>query len=225
MASVFWNNRMKLRYLFLTAALIQGCATNPPVSSYMPIAPTGIDAIRSKSVRIKATPTPDFVQFTNGDQATMTVGILFGPIGGGIGAAAAISHSKSRGQAVVHENAIPDPTALLVQRIESTLTSKYGSSIGDTGYEIDVATDYWALAKDDVVFNASVRLVDASVKNANGKPIAAPLALGQCRFSTRNDKDKLTADQLLDNHAEKLKQVLSQALDRCAQEFEQKVFL
>jgi hypothetical protein len=215
---------MKLRHLLLTAALIQGCSTNPPVSKYIAIAPTGVDAIRGKSVRVKATPTPEFVQFTNGDQATMTVGILFGPIGGGIGAAAAISHSKSRGQAVVKENAIPDPTPLLVQRIESTLTSKYGSSIGDTGFEIDVATDYWALAKDDVVFVASVKLVDASAKDANSKT-ATPLALGQCRFSTKNDKDKLSADQLLDNHAEKLKQVLSQALDRCAQDFEQKVFL
>jgi hypothetical protein len=215
---------MKLHYLLFTAALVQGCATNPPASTYMAIAPTGVDAIRGKSVRVKATPTPDFVQFTNGDQATMTVGMLFGAIGGGIGAAAAISHSKSRGQAVVHENAIPDPTALLVLRIESTLTSKYGSSIGDAGYEIDIATDYWALAKDDVVFNASVRLVDASVKNPN--PKSPPLlALGQCRFSTKSDKDKLNADQLLDNHAEKLKQVLSQALDRCARDFEQKVFL
>jgi hypothetical protein len=216
---------MKYRYLLLAAALIQGCATHPPLSStYMAIAPTGIDAIRGKSVRIMAMPTPDFVQFTNGDQATMTVGMLFGAIGGGIGAAAAISHSKSRGQAVVHENAIPDPTALLVQRIESTLASKYGSTIGHDGYEIDVATDYWALAKDDVVFNASVRLLDASVKNPN--PNSPPLlALGQCRFSTKDDKDKLTADQLLDNHAEKLKQVLSQALERCAEDFEQKVFL
>ena len=34
---------MKVRYVFLIAALIQGCAVNPPASKYMAIAPTGVD--------------------------------------------------------------------------------------------------------------------------------------------------------------------------------------
>lgn len=210
---------MKLRYLLLTAALIQGCATNPPVSKYMAIVPAGVDAIRGKPVRVKAAPTPEFVQFTNGDQATMTIGILFGPIGGGIGAGVAISHAKSRGQALVKDNAIPDPTPRLVEHLKGMLASKYGSSVGDSGYELDIATDNWALAKDDVVFNASVKLTDGDAQHPR------LLALGECRFNTKNDKIKPSVEELLVNHAEKLKQILDNALNQCMEDLDTKVFL
>jgi len=200
-------------------ALMQGCAVNPPTSKYTAITQTGVDAIRGKSVRVKAAPTPEFVQFTNGDQATLTVGILFGPIGGGIGAAAAFSHAKSRGQSLVAENAIPDPTPRLVERVEALLGSKYGSSVGDSGYELDIATVNWGLAKDDVVFGASAKLTDGDALHPR------PLAVGECKFSTKGDQTKPSLDDLLMNRAEKLKQLLDNALNLCVQDFETKVFL
>jgi hypothetical protein len=149
----------------------------------------------------------------------MTVGILFGPIGGGIGAGVAISHAKSRGQALVKDNAIPDPTPRLVDHVKGMLASKYGSSVGDSGCELDIATDNWAVAKDDVIFNASVKLTDGDAQHPR------LLALGECRFNTKSDKTKPSVDELLDNHAEKLKQVLDNALSQCMQDLDSKVFL
>ena len=93
------------------------------------------------------------------------------------------------------------------------------STVGDSPYELTIATDHWALAKDDVVYNASVKVTDQSAKPPS------LVAVGECRFSTLADKTKPSADELLGNHAEMLKQVLDKALDQCVKMFDEKVFL
>jgi len=213
------GTRMDIKWILIAAILLQGCASKPPISKYAVIAPDGIVAIHGQAVRVKAAPTPDFIISTNADQATMTVGMLFGAIGGGIGAAVALEHMKSAGHAAVTVHAIVDPTQQLVARIEADLLSKYGITVGESHYELDVAILNWALAKDDVVYAASVKVLDES---------ATPprlLATGECRFNTIADKDKLTAEELLANHAEKLKQVFDRAMDQCVKDFDEKVFL
>src|SRR4051794_24962897 len=112
---------MTVRWIVIAAALLQGCVNNHPVSKYAVVAPEVMAAIHGKVVRVKAAATPDFVISTNADQATMTIGMLFGAIGGGIGAAVAIEHTKSAGHAAVAEDAIVDPTKQLTDRIEVVL--------------------------------------------------------------------------------------------------------
>jgi len=210
---------MKKPLILLAAALLQACAHNPPVSKYTAISPSGVDLLRGKSIHIKAAPTPDMVQTTTGDQATMTVGMLFGAIGGGVGAAVAMSHAKSRGHALMVENEIPDPTPILKQRVEAMLVAKYGSTVGDVGYEVEVATKSWALLKDNVVFTASVKLTDGAA------PDPQIFALGECRYTSQTDPSTPPIEALLDHHAEKLKELLRKALEQCVQDFDQKVFI
>ena len=212
---------MKRVWLFGLSLVSRAALTNPPSSKYRPVSAGAADAIRRKSVQLLVMPTPKFVHFTGGDQAAMTVGMMFGALGGGIGAAAVLSHAQSEGQALVLENGIPDPTQELTEKIRNMLVTKYGSSIGDSSYAVTIATDSWALTKDTVVFNASVKLTD-------GKPTAAksvPIAIGECRYRSPDEKDRPSADELLANHAEKLKQELSGALAHCVEDFQQKLFL
>ena len=198
--------------------LFQGCASNPPSSKYTPVDAATAVALQGHDVQLLVKPTPSFVHMTAGDQATMTVGMLFGAIGGVVAATAAIKHSQSAGQALVLENGIADPTTLLSEKVRELLTTKYGSVIGSSGYAVTVATDHWALAKGAVVFNASVSVT--SGETASGKP----LALGQCRYRSSNAANAPPEDELLANHAEKLKLELGTALDRCVEEFRQKLF-
>lgn len=204
--------------------LLAGCASNPPQSKYGPPSAQTIDALRGKNVELLIMPTPEFVQIEGSDQALMTVGILFGAVGGGIGAIAVMEHAKSRGQALVKEDAIADPTAELTDKIRDILTHKYGSSLVDSGarYSVIVATDSWALAKDTVVLNTSVKIDDTAVAQGK-KPVV--VASGSCRYRSPDEKGAPTADDLLANHGEKLKQTLGAALDRCVQDYRDKLFM
>jgi hypothetical protein len=197
--------------------VLDGCASNPPSSKYMPVDGATAQLLRGRDVQLLMKPTPSFVHLTTGDQATMTVGMLFGPIGGVVGATAAIKHSQRAGQALVIENGIPDPTPLLSEKVREMLMARYGSVIGNSDYAVTVSTDRWALAKGVVVFNASV-----SVGTTDGRE---PLALGQCRYRSAIGANALAEDDLLASHAEKLKAELATALDRCVEEFRQKLFL
>lgn len=205
-------------------SLLAGCASNPPQSKYAPPTAQTIDALRGKNVELLVMPTPKFVQIDGGDQALMTVGALFGAIGGGIGAAAVIAHSESRGQALVKQDGIADPTAELTDKIRDILTKKYGSSLVDSGarYSVVVSTDSWALAKDTVVLNTSVKINDTTVLKGKKPDVVAS---GICRYRSPGTKDGPKVDDLLANNGEKLKQTLEAALNGCVQEYRDKLFL
>ena len=202
--------------LIVMTFFLGGCASNPPSSKYTPVDAATARMLHGQSVRLLMKPTPGFVHYTKGDQATMTIGILFGPIGGVVGATAAMKHSQSAGQALAIEKGIPDPTPLLSEKVRDMLATKYGSEIGSAGQAITVSTDHWALAKGVVVFNASVSV------GGDGKK---PLALGQCRYRSSTGTNAPTEDDLLAGQTEKLKAELDKALDRCIEEFQQKLFL
>jgi len=204
--------------------VLAGCAASPPQSKYTPPNAQTIDALRGKNVELLIMPTPKFVQIDGGDQALMTVGALFGAIGGGIGAAAVIAHSESRGQALVKQDGIADPTAELTDKIRDILTQKYGSSLVDSGarYSVVVSTDSWALAKDTVVLNTSVKINDTTVLKGKKPEVVAS---GICRYRSPETKDGPKVDDLLANNGDKLKQTLSAALDRCVQDYRDKLFL
>lgn len=204
--------------LIVMTLLLDGCASNPPSSKYTPVDAATAQMLHGQSVRLLMKPTPGFVHYTKGDQATMTIGMLFGAIGGVVGATAAMKHSQIAGQALVVEKGIADPTPLLSEKVRDMLATKYGSEIGGAGQAITVSTDHWALAQGVVVFNASVSVGET----ADGKK---PLALGQCRYRSSNGTNAPAEDDLLAGQAEKLKAELAKALDRCIEEFQQKLFL
>jgi hypothetical protein len=208
--------------LAAVAVLASGCGNNPPKGKYVPVDASAAQLLQGSHVQLLVKPTPGFRHFTSGDQAAMTVGMLFGAIGGGIGAAAAIKHSENAGQALVAENGISDPAPLLSEKVRDMLTTKYGSVIGDSSRTVTVAVDFWSLTKGNVVFGASVVVAEAQAGTSRKTP---PLASGECRYRSASGDGAPSEDDLLANHAEKLKAELASALDHCVGEFGQKLFL
>lgn len=208
---------------FILCSLLAGCATTSPPSSgkYTAVSPALAQTLRERGMRMFATPTPDFVRMTNGDQASLTVGIMFGAVGGGIGAAAVIAHARSAGRTIVAENQIADPTPRLVERIREMLVAKYASENSDSGLTVTVSTDNWALSKDAVVLDASVVIADAA-KTTQKHP--KPLAKGVCHYRSASGDDMHTAEALLADGAARLKSELDAALDHCTEEFRVKLF-
>jgi len=207
----------------ILCSLLAACATTSPPSSgkYTAVSPTLAQALRERGVRMLSTPTPDFVRMTNGDQASLTVGVMFGAVGGGIGAAAVIAHTRSAGRAIVAENRIADPTPRLVERIREMLATRYASEDSDSGLTVAVSTDNWALSKDAVLLDASVVITDA---NTATRKHPKPLAKGVCHYRSASGDDTHTAEVLLANGAERLKSELDAALDHCTEEFRWKLF-
>lgn len=212
---------MKNRTLATTvfSILLASCASNPS-GKYAPVDPALGRALRDQGVNLLVTPTPDFSRMTGGDQAAMTVGMMFGAIGGGLSAAMALSHARSVGRTIVAENEIVDPTPRLAEHIREMLAVKYGSISTDSGLTVTVSTDSWALLKDDVAFNASVVVANATV---DGKKPGKPLAKGVCYY--RSPAHGPTSETLLADGAAQLKAELDTALEHCVQEFHTKLFL
>lgn len=212
------------KVISVMGCLLAGCVSNPPQSKFAPPNAQTIDALTGKNVELLVMPTPEFVQIDGGDQAMMTVGVLFGAVGGGLGAIAVMEHAKSRGQALVKADAIADPTAVLTDKIRDILTEKYRSALVDSGarYSVVVSTDSWALAKDTVVLNTSVKINDTTVMKGKKPEVVAS---GLCRYRSPDTKGAPTADDLLANQGEKLKQTLQAALEGCVQEYRDKLFL
>lgn len=201
----------------LLCASLAACATpNVPKSQYKAIAPDAMTAIDNGHYVLKAAPTPDFVQVTGADQATMTVGVLFGAVGGVAGVAVARAHSRARGRALVAGDAIPDPMTQLVDRIRPLLAAKYGESSNDSDYEFDLAIDNWAMHDKNVLLFVSADLVDMRTKRK--------LASSHCRYSNKDTAAGETADRLLENRAEKLKLEIEKGVDFCAAAFDREMF-
>lgn len=156
---------------------------------------------------------------TGGHQATMTVGMLFGAVGGGIGAVAALEHARSAGRAIVTENRIADPSLHLVDRVREML-AKYDTANTASGFTVTVAVDGWALYKDNVAFNASVVIAEAT-EDAKKRP--STFAKGFCHYESAPHGP--TAEALLANGAARLKTELDTALEYCVEEFRTKFFL
>lgn len=203
-----------------TLFLLAGCASNPPASKYSPVDPALGRMLHDRGVYLLVAPTPDFRRMTGGDQATMTVGMLFGAVGGGIGAIAAIEHARSAGRAVVKENEIADPSLRLVERVREMLVAKYGTANTESGLTVTVSVDNWALVKDDVAFSASVVIAEAT-HDAKKRP--GIFAKGVCQYESAPHGP--TAEALLANGAAELKKELDAALEYCAEEFRTKFFL
>jgi len=208
----------------ILCSLLAGCATTSPPSSgkYTAVNPVLAQALRERGVHMLATPTPDFTRMTNGDQASLSVGIMFGAVGGGIGAAAVMAHTRSVGRAIVTENQIADPTPRLVERIREMLVTKYASENSDSGLAVTVSTDNWALSKDAIVLDVSVVIADAATPTQKHPK---PMAKGICHYRSASGDDTHTAEALLADGAARLKSELDVALDHCTEELRSKLFL
>lgn len=157
---------------------------------------------------------------TGADHAKLSVGMLFGPISAGIGAATVFSHAESVGHTIATENGIADPTLRLAERVREMLAARYGSASTDSGLAVTVSTDRWMLWEDDIVLAASIVIENAAGDAAKS---AKPLAKGVCQY--RSAAGGPAAEALLANGAAQLKTELDTAIEYCVEEFRTRFFL
>src|SRR5690606_30147751 len=200
---------MLVRSSIVAAAvlLLASCASSPPTSKYSPVDPALGRILHDRGVRLMVVPTPDFRRMTGGDQATMTVGMLFGAVGGGIGAIAVLEHTRSVGRAIVAKHGIADPGPRLVDRVREMLV-RYDAANADSGLTVTVAVDDWALLTDKVVFRASVAIAEAG-DDAKRRP--RQFAKGVCQYGSAPHGP--TAEALLADGAARLKTELDTAVE------------
>jgi hypothetical protein len=198
-------------------ASLSACTT----VSHVPLSKETSAQLKGKSVTTTQYPTADFAAFT---PTKAVFGVL--------GALAMIAD----GNKIVKTNNIEDPALKISQELAVKLNAVSGmtvvangnttsksddvsallSSYPKTDYLVDVKTFAWQYvyyptdwSHYKVMYNARFRLIESSTK----KVIAETL----CRYVQKDDENRPTQDQLLENQAQLLKDQLGKAVSACVE--------
>lgn len=208
---------MKIKYLLaVVPVLITACVSVPPATQ---LNATATSAWQGKSLAVTTRTRESFVAMTAGKAAF-----------GLIGAAAMIS----AGNDIVKQNDIEDPAPHLTTELADAAVSQYAVTrytgpailvstdeipkLAKAGAGADLLLDVQSLGGDFRYLPADwshyvvdskyiVRLID--VKSA--KVVGA----GTCVESTKNELPLPTREELLDNHAQRLKSILDAQREHC----------
>ncbi len=204
--------------------ILAGCVStrNSPLSA------DRTQALRGKTIVVSDRPRADFVAMTAGKAAFALVG--------------AVAMIEA-GNAIVKDNGIDDPTILLSQNLTSEAEVRYGAVAATPS---SVAIDTTDLAKmAHAASNADLLLdvqslgsqfryfptdwshyaVDSAFKvRLLDVRSASLIAEGFCRQTTQKDPSPPTKDELLADHAARLKSILATQRDACLQQLEKDVF-
>jgi hypothetical protein len=192
----------------------------------IPLATDATAAIKNRNVVTAKREKPDFSAMTAG-KATFAM----------LGAVASISS----GNEIVAKNNIEDPADYISEKLNTTLSAKYGSRVSsksvsvkeddvqaisknnpDIDLLLDIRTINWSFIyfpttwnKYRVIYSARLRLIDVKGKRV--------MAEGFCARVPDETPTSPTYDELLANNAERLKKELRNAADFCVAEFKSKV--
>ena len=169
-----------------------------------------------------------------------------GGLTGGLTAASAVSDA---GERMVRENEIADPAFTIARELGNTLLRRYGlrpspvvlaavdddptriSAVDPTAdLVLDVWTDAWGLEPFDfndprykVGYRVNLRLIDAKVVRPIDGKSGAVIAEGTCTHLSEDTPRAPTYDQLLADHADRLKNELAAAARFCVKDFRSKI--
>lgn len=214
----------------IAVAAISSCASIRD----LPIDPSASSKLAGKEVVVVKRPMPDFAAMTVDKMAGAG---LFGAIGGAIAGALMIQ----AGNSLVKDNSISDPAYEVAQEIAQGLEAKYfvkyaglGAALitaDDTssismaykaaGLALDVKTTNWGFVylpfnwgRYRVIYGARLRLIETANDGV--------LVEGKCSSRPEISNDALTYDELLENHADRLKSELQKAAKLCVEQFSTK---
>lgn len=189
--------------------LLGGCVV--PGSKYRsePLVQAELGDVASRSFVVEVTQSPGFLYYAGSDQALTTFGMLLGPLGGVLGAAAANDNAEQRGAALAAAVELRDPGEMLATRLTALLTDRYGFAQGQSGLVLAVETESWTLKQDRLYLTLSVRLGASAAME--------PLASTWCRFRNVNDDNRPSEESLLADHGAILKRVIDKAISTCMQ--------
>ena len=197
----------------------------------------GIENLKSQSniIAVHYKPAP-FRLVTEGTTMASRIGVLFGAVGGAIGAGATINRIESAGQEMVQNYALQDPVLRVEEQILSVLNTKYRlnnirvipETIAEENFEsfrkqhgagiiIDLMTVNWGVGS--FPFDSShyrtplfvrVRLVDLNDSMV--------LWQGSCRVMEDKTDDSPDIDEIKADNGALLKKMLIASADICAKQ-------
>jgi len=211
--------------------LSAGCVSTKTV----PLADKDLPKLNGSTLTYVSRERPDFGAMTAGK----AMGVAFGAIGGAIAGGAMVS----AGNHIVQENDIADPANHMAQSLGADLVTARSLSFKEnngtitktnepaelvkaypgTDFLLDVRTYNWGFgyfptswSHYRVLYAARLQLLDSS----NGKILAA----GNCvRGPEKTSEGAPTYDELLADHAARLKAEIAGAAEYCITEFKGKV--
>ncbi len=206
---------MQKMIALLMAVLLAGCATGPK-STFGPMDARTTEAVgRAATVRVEVEPGKTLAYFNSSDQAKMATGMLFGPIGGAVGAAAAISSAEKRGMALATEVGMPDPAMKVADLMRAQLAPRRPTAEA-ADLQVVLTTSHWVLQQGNVAYFVQLQATD----RASGQL----LTKGECKVLRKKNELQVAEEALLANAAARLKQEYGQAAEQCAGYFVGQLF-
>ena len=231
----FQNKKAIISLVIGTLLLLNGCASTK--TSLIKIEKDELDKLKHhpEITAIRYTPSP-FRLATGRTTAASGVGVLFGPLGGALGAGATIKKMEAAGAEMVNEYFLQDPILSIKEYFLSNFTEQYefnnvqsaSEILKDDNIEalkseyeqrvvIDFKTLNWALtffpfdrSHYRVSVSARVRMINVD----NSKIIWQ----GICKAIEDKTENSPTLDEVKSNNGELLKAKLIESAGRCSKD-------
>ncbi len=212
--------RMRLIWRVLLSALVTAmlvaCASGPR-SSFKVRDPNGFAQTRAQNLSLRTANGQAFAVSAPVDKAALTVGVLFGPIGGMIGAATTAARMQKRGAELMSEFDLSDPAKAIAHQLRERLAANHPNTPLVDGVWIEIRTSNWTLANNELLYSSQFTLQ----QRGENKPIAS----GNCYYASGKPKatDHPTEFLLTDNAAP-LKALFTTAATHCASYVAEQLF-
>jgi len=195
--------------IVLIAAVLTGCVS-APVSKFGPISASTRSALRgAEPVFVEALPGKGFSHGTSADTAVMATGMMFGAIGGAIGAGVAIKNANRRGATLASTDGLIDPAKAVADTLRTRLVSAGHPYSDDASLRFQVTTTGWGLNKGNLMYAAALQIGERLGK----------VTKGECRYFRKPSELGVDSDALLADSGARLKLEYAKATDYCASYF------
>lgn len=219
--------------LILFLLLLNGCASTK--TEVIAIDNSNLSALRERPelTAVQYNPNP-FLLVTEKSEGPGNIGVLFGAIGGALGAATTVSAVRSAGAEIVNKYSLQDPIySVKTSFIDQLATNQHFNNIKDVGVVLDDDSIAALTSKypDSALFDFKTQswgLYHLRYEHKNyylalvsrGRIVdtktGTVLWQGECKVPKEEPKNAPTLDQLEENNATLLKETLNESAKRCS---------
>lgn len=193
----------------LFAAVLSGCVSTP-TSKFGFISPSTRSALGgAEPVFVEVLPGKGFSHGTSADSAVMATGMMFGAIGGAIGAGVAIKNANRRGAELTSADGLIDPAKAVADKLRQRLVAAGHPYSDQANLRFQVTTTGWGLNKGTLVYGAALQIGEKFGK----------FTKGECKYFRKPAELGADSDALLADSGARLKLEYMNAADYCASYF------
>ncbi|CAG9001124.1 MAG: hypothetical protein CENE_03141 [Candidatus Celerinatantimonas neptuna] len=214
----FKLKKIQLIIAILTVITLSGCAN----LRQQPITPQKLTQIKNRQVSITEGSKPNFL-------AMSPLDAMFG-IWGGV-------YAMHKGNEIIHNNKIADPALDIASQLNMDMAQKLGTkpvksvittpdeNVKDiakrshSDYVINITTTGWGINYFPFSWDTYRVIYDAHLKLIDTKT-AKVIAEGNCKQFPKTKKGQPNYNQMVANHAQKIKQALKKEANACIKLFE-----